>query len=140
MAASCGRPRKVHWHLGAAWRSFGIDDPLESHGDKEKYTVLAVEEACCIGFKNYTLCYGEFGEAKEEFKRCIEASCGTKISWDEVARKDPQGLVSKMALTAKTKQDGPVKRCIIVELNRSGAYSKSVCLEWIVLRRVADDL
>ena len=71
-------------------------------------------------------------------ERYLAAGYGIEVEWSKAMGKDPLGSISKMALIVKAKQDGTVNRRIIVDLRRSGANSKSVCPEPIILPRISD--
>ena len=123
----------------------GIEVPIDVHGifpkiEEERGDQAApdVQEAFMSGLKNYTSFYDDYEGAKKEVERYLAAGYGIEVEWSKAMVKDPHGSISKLALIVKSKQDGTVKRLIIVDLRRSGANSKSVCPERIILPRISD--
>ena len=122
-----------------------IEVPIDAHGifpkiEEERGDQAApdVQEAFMSGFKNYSSFYEDYEEAKKEVERYLAAGYGIEVEWSKALSKDPHGSISKMALIVQAKQDGTVKRRIIVDLRRSGANSKSICPECIILPRISD--
>ena len=123
----------------------GIEVPIDAHGifpkiEEERGDQAApdVQEAFMSGFKNYSSFYDDYEGAKKVARSATSAGHGIEVEWSKAMEKDPHGSISKMALIVKSKQDGTVKRRIIMDVRRSGANSKSVCLERIILPRISD--
>ena len=80
----------------------------------------------------------ESEDATKEFDRYVDAGCALRSVGTKLRGRTRKGSVSKMALIVATKQDGSVKRRVVVDLRRSGADRNSVCPERIALPRAAD--
>ena len=61
-----------------------------------------------------------------------------KLSMEEAVRRYGMGTVSKLGLILKEKEDGTMKRRIIIDLCRSGGNSKSALPERLTLPRPVD--
>ena len=61
-----------------------------------------------------------------------------KLSMEEAVRLYGMGTVSKLGLILKEKEDGTMKRRIIIDLRRSGGNSKSALPERLTLPRPVD--
>ena len=66
----------------------------------------------------------------------VAAGFGRVVPGQAIIEDYGDGSISKMAIILKTKEDGSIKRRIIVDLRRSGANSRPVAPQRIVLPRV----
>eukprot|EP00439_Symbiodinium_sp_Y106_P080976 s652_g19.t2 len=68
----------------------------------------------------------------------VQEGFAVKMSLEEAVRRYGAGAVSKLGLILKTKDDGTLKRRIIIDLRRSGGNSKSALPERLTLPRPVD--
>ena len=103
---------------------------------------MGIEEALATNMDNYASIGQNLEDAHIEFDRVIKEKFVAVLSPDRARRKFPNGIISKQALIVKVKKSalkGPTtKRRIIVDLKRSGANSKSLAPQRIVLPRPLD--
>ena len=99
--------------------------------------VPCASEIVATGAANYTSIYDNWEDAKIELDRYVAAGYGRVVPGQTVIEHYGDGSISKMAIILKTKEDGSVKRRIIVDLRRSGANSRSKAPQRMVLPRCA---
>ena len=101
-----------------------------------------MEEAPEIEMQSHVTNYKSFVGAPEdaeiEVQRYVEKGFAILMDWSEVQTHFDWGTVSRLALIVKTKQDGSVKRRVVVDLLRSGGNNRTVTPEHIVLPRIID--
>jgi hypothetical protein len=73
-----------------------------------------------------------------EIRRYLEKGFCMELDENELKRQFPTGTISKLALILKEKEDGSIKRRVIIDLLRSGGNSRCKIRERIVLPRVQD--
>ena len=89
--------------------------------------------------RNYQSVRDQTTEATIEIDRYVNNGFAKRVSWDWVKQTlGTTGTVSKMALILKEKEDGSVKRRIILDMRRSFGNSRSKVDERIVLPRLSD--
>ena len=111
--------------------------PTAEHGEPER-DLVGVVEAAQAGFFNYASFHEFDADARIELDRVLQAQFAVSLSSTEVLERFPDGSVARMAIIVKTKEDGSVKRRIIVDLKRSGANSRARIPERPVLPRITD--
>ena len=122
LVKAAGLPCPLEDDIWDEWLRAAGDWELRTIGSNAVFPSVDEEkeaQAFCTGFKNFTSFHEDVEEAKKELERLKEVGYSIEIKWDQVVRNDAQGNVSKMALIVKTKQNGSVKRRIIVDLRRS---------------------
>ena len=97
-----------------------------------------VEFESIKGLLNYKSVQEQPVEAKIEIDRNIRRGFVVRLSWKEVEERFETGTCSRMALLLKQKQDGSVKRRIILDMRRSGGNSRAKVDERIILPRLGD--
>ena len=91
--------------------------------------------------RNYSSVREQQGEATLEIQRYIEKGYAIRTSWRWIEETlGPAGTVSKMALILKEKEDGSIKRRIILDMRRSQGNLRAQVDERIVLPRIQDVL
>ena len=145
MAARGVRPREVHRAVGtprcpAEHRSAHrrARHLSEDRGGERLPERAGRAGGVHVRLQDYSSFYDYYEGTKKEVESYVAASYGIKVEEYKAMEKDPQGPISKMALIVKSKQDGMVKRRIIVDLRRSGANSKSFCPERIIFPIISD--
>ena len=93
-----------------------------------------------LGAENYKSFVEEPEHAYAEVQRYLQKGFCIELSEEEVRQQFPVGTVSKLALIIKTKEDGTIKRRVIIDLLRSGGNSRCRIRERIVLPRIQDVL
>ena len=89
--------------------------------------------------RNYSSVREQQGEANIEIQRYIERGYAVRKTWKWIEETlGPAGTVSKMALILKEKEDGSVKRRIILDMRRSQGNLRAQVDERIVLPRIQD--
>ena len=88
--------------------------------------------------KNYASVTDNPEEAFIELDRYVKEGFAVKLSMEEPVRRYGMGTVSKLGLILKEKEDGTMKRRIIIDLRRSGGNSKSALPERLTLPRPVD--
>ena len=93
-----------------------------------------------LGAENYKSFVEEPEHAHAEVQRYLEKGFCIELDEEELRQQFPVGTVSKLALIIKTKEDGTVKRRVIIDLLRSGGNGRCRIRERIVLPRIQDVL
>eukprot|EP00435_Cladocopium_sp_Y103_P055471 s826_g18.t1 len=91
-----------------------------------------------LGAENYKSFTDEPIHAQAEVQRYLEKGFCIEMSEDELKQQFPNGTLSRLALIVKTKEDGSVKRRVIIDLLRSGGNSRCRISERIILPRIQD--
>lgn len=91
-----------------------------------------------LGVENYKSFREEPVHAKHEIDRYLEKGFCIEVTEDELKNQFPKGTISRLALILKEKEDGTIKRRVIIDLLRSGGNSRCKVNERIVLPRVQD--
>eukprot|EP00435_Cladocopium_sp_Y103_P021609 s565_g5.t1 len=91
-----------------------------------------------LGAENYKSFTDEPIHAQAEVQRYLDKGFCMELSGEELKRQFPNGTLSRLALIVKTKEDGSVKRRVIIDLLRSGGNSRCRIKERIVLPRIQD--
>ena len=98
----------------------------------------APELAEQLGMENYKSFTDEPEHARAELGRLVEEGFAVVLPTNKANSMHKHGTVSKLALLVKEKDDGSVKRRIIIDLLRSGGNARCRIPERIVLPRVVD--
>ena len=90
--------------------------------------------------KNYVSFYAKGGQLAQEEVSRIERKgfIETFDTWDQVTRRWPNALASKVALIVKERDDGTVKVRMVIDLRRSGGNGYIELPERVVLLRLSD--
>ena len=107
------------------------DDP---ELDMEEMPELA-DQLGAVNYKSFT---EEPAHARAELSRLVEEGFAVVLPTAKAKDMHKKGIVSKLALLIKNKDDGSVKRRIIIDLLRSGGNARCRVPERIVLPRVVD--
>jgi len=91
-----------------------------------------------LGAENYKSFVEEPEHAQAEIQRYLDKGFCIELSEKELRDSFTVGTVSKLALILKTKEDGSVKRRVIIDLLRSGGNNRCRVRERIVLPRIQD--
>ena len=91
-----------------------------------------------LGVENYKSFKEEPEHALHEIMRYLEKGFCVELDENELKQQFPTGTISKLALILKEKEDGSIKRRVIIDLLRSGGNSRCKIRERIVLPRVQD--
>ena len=91
-----------------------------------------------LGAENYKSFKEEPEHAMHEIERYLKKGFCMEVDEMDLRRQFPTGTISKLALILKEKEDGSIKRRIIIDLLRSGGNSRCKIRERIVLPRVQD--
>ena len=91
-----------------------------------------------MGMENYKSFLEEPEHAEAEVRRYLERGFAIETKNEWVVEHFKQGTMSKLALIIKEKDDGSVKRRIIIDLKRSGGNARCRLQERLVLPRVCD--
>ena len=104
--------------------------------DPEQEVEEAPELAEQLGMANYKSFTDEPEHVRTELGRLVEEGFAVVLPTGKASEVHKHGTVSKLALLVKEKEDGSVKRWIIIDLLRSGgnAHTTRVVL-WGVCRR-----
>ena len=124
----------------------GMEVPIPPSGvfppalDQEDVNTDPAGEFEALKFqRNYQSVRDQTTEATIEIDRYVNNGFAKRVSWDWVKQTlGTTGTVSKMALILKEKEDGSVKRRIILDMRRSFGNSRSKVDERIVLPRLSD--
>ena len=95
-------------------------------------------EIGATGAANYTSIYDNWEGAKIELDRYVAAGYGRVVPGQAGIEQCGDGSISRRAIVLETKEEGSVKRGTIVDLRRSGANSRSVAPQRMVLPRVCE--
>jgi hypothetical protein len=89
---------------------------------------------------NYKSFYQDSGDYAEVETKRIAGKGFIEIfnTWDDILKKWPNAIASKVALIVKEKADGATKTRLIVDMRRSGVNGGVVLTERIVLPRIVD--
>ncbi|CAE7036982.1 unnamed protein product [Symbiodinium sp. CCMP2592] len=90
------------------------------------------------GMRNYSSVTDNPEEAYIELDRYVKEGFAVKLTMEEAVRRYGIGTVSKLGLILKEKDDGTLKRRIIIDLRRSGGNAKSALPERLTLPRPVD--
>jgi hypothetical protein len=90
-----------------------------------------------VNYKSFYVDSGDWAEAEIERIRG-KGFIQTFDTWDEVVKKWPGAIASKVALILKERADGSTKTRLIVDMRRSGVNGGVVVTERIVLPRMSD--
>lgn len=93
-----------------------------------------------LGFDNYKSFREEPEHARQEGERYLKKGFCMELDENEPKEQFPTGTISKWALNLKEKEDGTIKRRVIIDLLRSGGNSWCKVREGIVLPRIQDVL
>ena len=88
-----------------------------------------------LGVENYKSFVEEPEHAKWEIERCLQKGFCVEVSEDELKNQFPKGTIRRLALILKEKEDGSIKRRVIIDMLRSGGNGRC---ERIVLPRIQD--
>eukprot|EP00435_Cladocopium_sp_Y103_P052211 s157_g16.t1 len=89
--------------------------------------------------RNYQSVREQVKEATIEINRLVEKKFAKRVSWEWIRQTlGETGTVSKLALILKEKEDGSLKRRLVLDMRRSFGNSRSKVEERIVLPRVVD--
>ena len=91
-----------------------------------------------LGVANYKSFTDEPVHARAELSRLVEEGFAVVLPTGKAKTMHSRGIVSKLALLVKNKEDVSVKRRIIIDLLRSGGNARCKVPERIVLPRVVD--
>eukprot|EP00435_Cladocopium_sp_Y103_P019673 s3697_g4.t1 len=91
-----------------------------------------------LGLENYKSFKEEPEYAAAEVKRLLEKNFCIQLTENELKNQFPQGTISRLALILTTKEDGSLKKRVIIDLLRSGGNSRCRIRERIVLPRIRD--
>lgn len=124
----------------------GIHSPIQCCGifplSEETAPELAVEDSASFLSRGELINYASVEQnkqlAEEEIDRYASKGYVAKISKEEVGEMFQHTTVSKLALILKTKEDGSVKKRIVIDLRRSLGNSKAVLPERLILPRPHD--
>ena len=106
--------------------------------DPEQEVEETPELANQLGMENYKSFTDEPEHAKAELGRLVAEGFAVVLPTNKASAMHQRGTVSKLALLVKAKEDGSVKRRIIIDLLRSGGNARCKVPERIVLPRVMD--
>ena len=106
--------------------------------DPEQEVEETPELANQLGMENYKSFTDEPEHAKAELGRLVAEGFAAVLPTNKASAMHQRGTVSKLALLVKAKEDGSVKRRIIIDLLRSGGNARCKVPERIVLPRVMD--
>eukprot|EP00913_Durusdinium_trenchii_P012052 g11322.t1 len=106
--------------------------------DPEQEVEETPELANQLGMENYKSFTDEPEHAKAELGRLVAEGFAVVLPTNKASAMHQRGTVSKLALLVKAKEDGTVKRRIIIDLLRSGGNARCKVPERIVLPRVMD--
>ena len=108
-----------------------------SDGDQAEAD-LAPDIQLQLEVENYKSFKEEPDHARLEVQRYLEKGFCVELSEAELKEQFPTGTVSKLALILKEKEDGSIKRRVIIDLLRSGGNKRCRVNERIVLPRIVD--
>ena len=100
--------------------------------------VTAAEVIAGDKLKNYLSVVQNEGEAEIELSRYEQAGYLKRIRKKEALHKHGAGTISRLGLILKTKEDGSLKRRIVIDLKRSSGNAKATLSERLVLPRAKD--
>lgn len=93
-----------------------------------------------LGAENYKSFLEEPDHARAEVQRYLDKGSCIELTEEQLREQFPVGTISKAALILKFKEDGAVKRRVIIDLLRSGGIERCRVRERIVLPRIQDVL
>ena len=108
--------------------------------DGQEGGMEAPEMESQLNLQNYRSVTEMPEEADKEIQRYVDAGFCLRMSEAQIKTLFPSGTISKLALIVKRKEDGSLKRRIIIDLLRSGGNSRARIRERIVLPRIVDVL
>ena len=135
-------PSLVSWIRGGA--PLGMEVDVEESGifpltDLEKDEIEASEEINTqLNLDNYKSFVEAPDQAKIEIDRLVDLGFCMRLSSQEVQDHFETGTISRLALIVKCKEDGSLKRRVIIDLLRSGGNRRCRVPERIVLPRAVD--
>ena len=91
-----------------------------------------------MGVENYKSFVEEPEHAAAEVQRYLEKGFAFEAKNEWVVERFKQGTVSRLALLIKEKDNGEIKRRVIIDLKRSGGNARCRLQERLVLPRVCD--
>ena len=112
--------------------------PMTEEEDTELEEVPDMEAQ--LGAENYKSFLEEPDHARAEVQRYLDKGSCIELTEEQLREQFPVGTMSKAALTLKFKEDGAVKRRVIIDLLRSGGNERCRVRERIVLPRIQDVL
>ncbi|CAE7256557.1 unnamed protein product [Symbiodinium sp. CCMP2592] len=115
----------------------GIFPPAEAEEPQEEL-ITAAEVLDGNPLRNYLSVVMNEGEADIELNRYEREGYLRRISVSEAKRRYGAGTISKLGLILKTKQDGSLKRRIVIDLKRSTGNKKAKLRERLTLPRPRD--
>ena len=142
LAQSGPGPREVEWIRRGVPLGMSKDIPccgiFPKADDPDQEMEEAPELAEQLGMSNYKSFTDEPVHARAELGRLVGEGFAVVLPTGKASEMHARGAVSKLALLVKEKDDGSVKRRIIVDLLRSGGNARCRVPERIVLPRVVD--
>ena len=114
--------------------SNGVFPKTEDSADLEEAPALELQAK----LKNYTSVYEDLEGAGEELGRYLDKGFARRMPTDKAAERFGSGTVSRLALITKVKDQGVIKRRIVIDLLRSGGNARARVPERIVLPRGVD--
>lgn len=111
---------------------FPMTEDEEANSDAAPEMQLQMEVENYKGFKE------EPEHPQVEVQRYLDKGFCVELSESQLQQQFPTGTVSKLALIVKEKEDGSVKRRVIIDLLRSGGNTRCKVRERIVLPRIVD--
>ena len=126
----------------------GIHCPIQCCGifppSDETEAELAMEDASSFWARGEVANYASVEQnrelAEEEINRYASKGFVSKIPKQEAEDMFQHTTVSRLALILKTREDGTLKKRIVIDLRRSGGNSKAVLPERLILPRPSDCL
>jgi hypothetical protein len=108
--------------------------PMTEEEDTELEEVPDMEAQ--LGAENYKSFLEEPDHARAEVQRYLDKGFCIELTEEQLREQFPVGTMSKVALILKFKEDGAVKRRVVIDLLRSGGNERCRVRERIVLPRI----
>ena len=115
--------------------SSGIYPSTDENNDEVEAAEEIVNQLDLDNYKSFT---EDLEQAEAEIQRYVDRGFCLRLSSEEITNMFERGTMSRLALIVKQKEDGSLKRRVIIDLLRSGGNRRCHVPERIVLPRAVD--